>query len=138
MSPQSAVLDLKHPATVSAFRTAQWLIGLYFGIGFGTLIAIILLRNHHNDVNAAVWIRGSAVVLSAMALAAFRHRAEAGSRNAFQRLRIIAIVTPIVIAVIVALPGTFPLWMKIDQVACGLVMAAVAVIVSRLRGIFAA
>ncbi|HVX46503.1 MAG TPA: hypothetical protein VHC49_21595 [Mycobacteriales bacterium] len=120
------------------FRTVQWLIGLYFGIGFATLVAAILLRNHHDEVNAAVWIRTSAVVLSALALAAFRRRAEAGSASAFRRLRIIATVTPIVIAVIVALPGTFPLWMKIDQIACGLVMAAVAVIVSRLRGTFAA
>lgn len=135
---KTAVRDLQHPETVTAFRTVQWLIGIYFGIGFVTLVAIILLRNHHDDVNSAVWTRGIIVVVSAMVLAAFRHRAEQGSRSAFRRLRVIAIITPIAIAVIVALPGTFPLWMKVDQVFCGLVMIAVAAIANgrHLRGVF--
>lgn len=136
---KTAVHDLQHPETVTAFRTVQWLIGIYFGIGFGTVIAIILLRNHHDEVNSAVWTRGIIVVVSAMVLAAFRRRAaEEGSRNAFRRLRIIAIITPIAIAVIVALPGTFPLWMKIDQLVCGIVMIAVAAIANgrHLRAVF--
>ena len=44
------------------------------------------------------------------------------------------------IAVIIALPGTFPLWMKIVQGVCGLILLGVVVIVNgrRLRSLFAA
>jgi hypothetical protein len=44
------------------------------------------------------------------------------------------------IAVIIALPGTFPLWMKIEQGVCGLILLGVVVIVNgrRLRSLFAA
>ena len=48
--------------------------------------------------------------------------------------------TVVAIAAIIALPGTFPLWMKIEQGACGLLLASVVVTVngSRLRSLFAA
>jgi hypothetical protein len=44
------------------------------------------------------------------------------------------------IAVIIALPGTFPLWMKIEQGVCGLILLGVVVIVNgrHLRSLFAA
>ena len=44
------------------------------------------------------------------------------------------------IAVIIALPGSFPLWMKAEQGVAGLFMIGVAVLVngSQLRSLFAA
>ena len=44
------------------------------------------------------------------------------------------------IAVIITLPGTFPLWMKIEQGVCGLILLGVVLIVNgrRLRSLFAA
>ena len=46
----------------------------------------------------------------------------------------------VAIAVIIVLPGTFPLWMKIEQGACGLLLAGVVVIVNggHMRSLFAA
>ena len=46
----------------------------------------------------------------------------------------------VAIAVIIALPGTFPLWMKIEQGVCGLILIGVAVIVNgrHMRSLFAA
>jgi hypothetical protein len=44
------------------------------------------------------------------------------------RLRIISIVTTVAIVVIVALPGTFPVWLKIEQSACGVLMLGVALL----------
>ncbi len=42
--------------------------------------------------------------------------------------------------VIIALPGTFPLWMKIEQGVCGLLLIGVAVLVNgkHLRSSFGA
>lgn len=44
----------------------------------------------------------------------------------------------VVIVVIIALPGTFPLWMKIEQGVCGLLLLGVVVAVNskHLRSTF--
>ena len=51
-----------------------------------------------------------------------------GSRGAFRRLRIISIVTTVAIVVIVVLPGTFPVWLKVEQSVCGVLMLGVALL----------
>jgi hypothetical protein len=45
----------------------------------------------------------------------------------------------VAIAVIIALPGTFPLWMKIEQGVCGLLLLGVVLVVNgkHLRSAFA-
>ena len=67
-------------------------------------------------------------------------RAARGSRAAYLRLRIISAVLVVAIAVIVALPGRFPLWMKAEQGVAGLLMVGVAVLVNGrgLRSLFVA
>lgn len=59
---------------------------------------------------------------------------------AFRRLRIGSAVIVVAIAVIIALPGSFPLWMKAEQGVAGLFMIGIAVLVNRshLRSLFAA
>jgi len=44
----------------------------------------------------------------------------------------------VAIVVIIALPGTFPLWMKFEQGVCGLLLLGVALIVNgkHLRSVF--
>jgi hypothetical protein len=104
-----------------------------------TLAAIIVMRHHASVVNPAVWVRGTIVVASALLMTTFAARAARGSRAAYRRLRIVSAVMVMAIAVIVSLPGTFPLWMKIEQGACGLLLIAVVVLVNRqgLRAAFA-
>ena len=70
----------------------------------------------------------------------FTVRASTGASRPYLRLRIISIVMPAVMVVIIALPGTFPLWMKIEQGVCGLLLIGVAVRVNgkHLRSSFAA
>ncbi len=118
--------SLNHPHTLEAFGNIRRLIFGYLGISVLALVAIVLLRNDSADVNSAVWTRAIIVVITAVLLLIFTARAAAGSRGAYRRLRIISIITPVAIACIIALPGTFPLWMKIEQGVCGLVMIAVA------------
>jgi hypothetical protein len=99
-----------------------------------------LLRNDASVVNAAVWIRGTVVAVSAALMFAFTVRAVGGSRAAYRRVRIISAAMVLAIAVIIALPGTFPLWMKIEQGACGLILVGVIAVVNGkpLRSLFAA
>ncbi|MDL4773749.1 hypothetical protein [Actinomadura xylanilytica] len=132
--------DLDHPRTHRAFRTVKLLIGAYLAISVLTLVAAFLLRGNADEVNDTVWVRGTIVVISALPTFAFAARAARGSRRAFRRLRIISAVMVVAIIVIVSLPGLIPLWMKIEQGVCALLLAGVAVIVNggRLRALFAA
>ena len=79
------------------------------------------------------------VVAAAGLMLLFAARAMQGSRGAYRRLRIISIVTVVAIAAIIASPGPFPAWLKVEQGLCGLIMAGVAVLAngSRLRALFA-
>ncbi|HEX9335628.1 MAG TPA: hypothetical protein VF892_07070 [Pseudonocardiaceae bacterium] len=126
--------------TRTAFRGIRLLAGGYLGISVLTLAAIVLLRNHTAIVNDAVWVRGTIVVASSVLTLLFTVRAARGSRRAFLRLRILTGVMVVAIAVIIALPGTFPLWMKIEQGVCGLLLLGVVVLVNgrRMRSSFAA
>lgn len=116
------------------------LVGGYLGISVATLVAIVLLRNHTAIVNSAVWIRGTIVVASALLTLSFAARAARGSRGAYRRLRIISVVMVVAIATIIALPGTSPMWMKVEQGVCGLLLIGVAVLVNgrHMRSLFAA
>ncbi|MFI6349278.1 hypothetical protein [Streptomyces sp. NPDC050560] len=130
-----------HPAAAqseAAFRGTRLLTAGYLTVSVLTLVAVILLRHHHSLVNDAVWTRGVIVVASAAVTYTCAVRAAKGSRGAFRRLRVISAAMVAAIVVIIALPGTFPLWMKIDQGFCGALLLMVAVLVNgrRLRSLF--
>lgn len=129
-----------HPRTVAAFRKVKLLVGGYLGISVLAVVAIGLLRHHSAEVNSAVWTHGILVAASALGAFTVTVRAARGSRSAYRRLRIMSVVLVVAIAVIIALPGSFPLWMKAEQGVAGLFMIGVAVLVngSQLRSLFAA
>jgi hypothetical protein len=131
---------ITEPPTVRAFAPIKVLVGSYVGISLLTVIAIALMRNHPAEVNSAVWTRGIIVVLSALLTLSFTVRAARGDRRAYLRLRIIAAIMTVAVLVIIALPGTFPVWMKLEQGACGLLLITVCVLANRegFRALFAA
>jgi hypothetical protein len=131
---------LTHERSVAAFRSIKLLVSGYVGISLLTLVAIVLLRNHASIVNDAVWVRASIVVASSLLTLSFTVRAARGSRQAYRRLRIISGVMVVAIAVIISLPGTFPVWLKVEQAVCGLALLGVATIANgrHLRSVFAA
>ncbi len=138
MPAPSAALD--HPRTAAAFRRIKLLAGGYLGISALAVVAIVLLRHHPAEVTSAVWTHGVLVAASALVAFGLAVRAARGSRGAYRRLRISSAVIVVAIAVIIALPGSFPLWMKAEQGLAGLFMIGVAVLVNRshLRSLFAA
>jgi hypothetical protein len=124
--------------TDKAFQAIKELVAGYLAVSVLTLAAIIVMRNHPHDVNSAVWTRGVIVVASAALTLLFTIRAAGGSRRSYLRLRIISTVMPFAIAVIIAWPGTFPAWMKVEQGVCGLLLIAIAVMANgkHLRCVF--
>jgi hypothetical protein len=127
-----------HARSRAALRSVTALVGTYLGVSVLTLIAIIVFRNDPAVVNIAVWIRGSIVVASATLMFVFAVRASGGAPRAFLRVRLISAIMLVAIVVIIALPGTFPLWMKLEQAVCGLLLLFVVFLVNgrRLRAFF--
>ncbi|MCK7625221.1 hypothetical protein MUU72_19275 [Streptomyces sp. RS10V-4] len=131
---------VRHPRSVTALRGVRLLVGGYLALSVLTLVAIYLLRGDAAAVNDAVWVRAGIVAVSALLTFVFAVRAARGSRGAYRRLRIVAAVMTAAIAVIIAVPGPFPLWLKIEQGVCGLALLGVLVLANgrHLRGVFAA
>ncbi|MEV4146760.1 hypothetical protein AB0J40_24050 [Amycolatopsis sp. NPDC049691] len=119
--------------TTTGFRPVLLLTGGYAVLSVLTLGAIVLLRNDHALVTDAVWVRATLVAASSLLTFAFARGAARGSRKGLLRLRIVAAVMLVAIAVVVALPGLFPAWLRIEQAGCGLLLLAVTVLVNGRR-----
>ncbi|MFD5468113.1 hypothetical protein ACFWIQ_35680 [Kitasatospora sp. NPDC127059] len=132
--------DLHHPDIRRAFRTVRRCVAAYLGLSAATMVAAFALRSHTDLITPAVWIRGILVLAGAAVTLLLTVRAAGGSHGAFRRLRIISGVMLVAIAAIIAVPGVFPVWMKIEQGLCGLALLGVAVVINgrRLRTLFAA
>jgi hypothetical protein len=98
-----------------------------------TVVAIVLMRNYPSLVPPQVWVRGFIVAAAALLLASFARNSARGSRRSYLRLRFASAITLVAIVVIIALPGDFPLWMKIEQGACGVLLFGVVVLVNGRR-----
>jgi hypothetical protein len=120
--------DLRHRAML---RSVTALVATYLGLSVATLIAIVILRDNPVLVNTAAWVRASFAVANAALMFGFARRAMRGAPRALLRVRIISAVVLVAIAVIVSVPGTFPLWLKIEQGACGILLLGVVVLVNR-------
>ena len=130
---------LNQPQSRTALHNVQLLVGGYLGLSVLTLVAIVLLYNNTAIVTPAVFVRGTIVVLSTLLTTFFVARMARGSRAGYLGLRLESAIMFVAIAVIIALPGLFPLWMKIEQGVCGLLLLGVVVVVNgkHLRSTFA-
>lgn len=131
--------QLNHPRSRMAFHRVKVFALCYLGTSVLTFVAIILLRNNTAIVTPAVWIRGTIVVASACLTTFFAYQMARGRSRAYLRLRLVSAIMLVAVVVIVALPGTFPLWMKIEQGICGLFLLGIVVVVNKkcLRSAFA-
>ena len=123
------------PATVSvqrdpAVRAVRVLTGAYLALSVLTLGAIFLLRDDPAMVTDVVWVRATIVALSALLTFLFARSAASGSKRGLLRLRIVSAVMTVAIVVIVSIPGFLPLWVRLEQGVCGLLLLAVVVLVN--------
>ncbi|MET8851022.1 hypothetical protein [Amycolatopsis sp. NPDC004625] len=117
----------------AGFRPVLLLTGAYAGLSLLTFVVIVVFRNHPAMVTDAVWVRATIVVASSLLTFAFARSAARGSRKGLLRLRIVSAVMLVAIAVIVVLPGLFPLWLRIEQAACGVLLLGVTLLVNGRR-----
>jgi hypothetical protein len=108
-------------------RTVVKLLAAFLVISVGTVAAAVLMRHHPALVTPAVWVRTPLVAASAAVLLLFARRAAAGHRASFRRLRVISMVVLAAIVAVVAWPGAFPTWLRVEQAVCGVVMLSVVV-----------
>ncbi|MGV9301205.1 hypothetical protein [Amycolatopsis sp. NPDC003676] len=121
------------PATVSEqprIRAVRALTGAYLALSVLTLGAIFLLRNDPSMVTDVVWVRATIVAASALLTFLFARSAARGSKRGLLRLRIVSAVMTVAIIVIVSIPGFLPLWVRLEQGVCGLLLLGVVVLVN--------
>jgi peptidoglycan/LPS O-acetylase OafA/YrhL len=120
-------------------RRVRLCTGAYLALSLAAVAALVLHRYDHVAGNASAWTH--AIIVAATALGSFSASIVAGrgSRGAFIRLRVMSVVLVLAVLVIVALPGSFPLWMKLAEATGAALMAVVAVTVNgpTLRAHFA-
>ncbi|HZE39477.1 MAG TPA: hypothetical protein VE172_11775 [Stackebrandtia sp.] len=128
------------PGIRQTLRTVKALSLGYLTLSVLTMAFAVAMRHHRTIVTDAVWVRGSIVALSAVVTTLFAVKAARGGRAMFLRLRIVSAVMVVAIAVVISIPGLFPVWMRIEQGVCGLMLIGVVALVNgrRLREAFAA
>jgi hypothetical protein len=106
-------------------NTVVKLLAAFLVISVSTVVAVVLMRHKPALVSTAVWVRTPLVAASAAMLLLFARRAAAGHRGSFRRLRIISMVVLAAIIGVVAWPGAFPVWLRVEQAVCGVFMLSV-------------
>lgn len=102
-------------------KTTRILVASYLTLSILTVVAVFLMRDHAGLVNTAVWVRTCIVAASAALMMSFV------VRRACTRLRIVSTIMLVAITVILAVPGDFPLWLKVEQAICGLLLVGVVI-----------
>jgi hypothetical protein len=137
--PMVAENRLNDPRTQSAFRVVKPIVGGYVGISVLALVTAYVWRNDAALVTDVVWVRGFIVLVTSLLILSFALGAARGRRRAWLRLRFASGIMVVAIVVLVAWPGLLPLWMRIEQGVCGLLLLIVAFIVNseHMRAVFA-
>ena len=116
-------------------RNVVWLVGGYAAVSALTLGTMVALRDDAAMVTPAVWVRGTIVAAASLLTLFLAARAARGEPKMLLRLRIVTAIMLVAIVVIVALPGAFPVWFRLEQAICGLLLAPVVVQVNRRRAV---
>ena len=114
-------------------RNMIWQIRGYVAVSWVTVAAMVAFRNDPAMVTPAVWTRGTIVAVASLLTLLFAARAARGHRKMLLRLRIVTAIMLAAIVVIVALPGAFPVWFRLEQALCGLLLLPVVITLNRRR-----
>jgi hypothetical protein len=109
-------------------HTIGRLVDAYVVLAALALVVAELLHGHRAP---ATRTHAIIVLVSGLLTRRFTAQALQGSRRALLRLRIVTIVVPVAIAVVIAIPGDFPIWMKLEQAVGFVLLAAVAALLNR-------
>jgi hypothetical protein len=129
---------LSSPSTLVAFRCVKILLVTVFVVSIVVLVFAFVNRSNPGLVNAVVWIRGIAVAAAAVILYGFAVIALHGRTWAYHRLRLLSFLIPCGVVLLIVAPGEFPLWMKVEQGFCGILVLLAGLIINRreVRALF--
>ncbi|MFC4052081.1 hypothetical protein ACFOY4_20555 [Actinomadura syzygii] len=128
------------PDAREKLHIAKVLLGGYAAVSVLTLLAIVVFSGDSDLVTGAVWVRGSILAAASLITFALGVSMARGSRSAYRRVRIIALAQVAAIAVIESIPGSFPVWFKVENGVCGtlLIIVVLLTLARTVRAAFAA
>lgn len=114
---------------MSRLRLARTVVLAYAALSVLTVVALaILSKAAPSQVDAHAWVRGVIIAATSLLLIRFAAGALAGDARMLLRLRIVvAILLVAVVAVLFFL--SLPAWMVIEQAACAVLLAVVALLI---------
>jgi len=115
----------EHPRTVRAFMGIRWLLLAETVVGLTAVFIAAVLTSRGEHVPLAVWFRSTVVLMITLTLYVFAWRAQLGYWWAYARLRLFSRIFPIVTLVVAAIPGLYPFWMVVEQIAFSLIMIGI-------------
>ncbi|RKR76082.1 hypothetical protein [Frondihabitans australicus] len=106
---------------------------VYAGLSVAAVAALaVLTAVAPHEVSSAAWIRGVIVALTSLLTLRFAVAATRRRPRALLRLRIVSVILIVAFAVVLfVLP--LPAWMVVEQLACLVVLAGLAVVAFRAR-----
>lgn len=120
--------------TPSSLRVARLLMTIYMVISVLTVVALaVLTATAPQLVNDEAWVRGVILAGTSILTLTFARQAARGRPQGLTRLRVVVailLVAVVVVLFVLKLPG----WMVVEQVVCGALLLATAVLVYRTHG----
>ncbi|WP_345437669.1 hypothetical protein [Microbacterium gilvum] len=124
---------LDSPALHRDWLVVRVLLGVAIMLGVSAVGIAFWLTLQGVPEPVLVWFRSVVVLGLTGGLGYFSFRAEQGWLWAYSRMRLFSFVFPAVTLVIAAVPGLYPFWMTVEQVAFAAIMLTVGAILSTRR-----
>jgi hypothetical protein len=119
------------PANKTPLRAARLLVGGYVALSVLTVATVIVLsRLAPDQVNPQAWVRSIIVAGTSFLTLRFAVLAAQGRPRALLRLRLVVLILLVAIIAVLFFVS-LPLWMIVEQSACGLLLAGTAMVIFR-------
>ncbi|MER5639652.1 hypothetical protein ABT095_22170 [Kitasatospora sp. NPDC002227] len=134
MENTTAVLDNATTAaafdsrTHAVFAAAKQSLKIYAGFGVAGILVVLAVALSGQTVIPFMWVRAALLPVVALILLRMVGKAEAGSRQSYDRIAKLTLVMPIAIVGVDLIPGVCPLWFAGLQAVCVLPVVRVAIL----------
>ena len=122
---------LNHPGIQQAFGKMRKSIAVYGAFSVAVLLVVVILSLNGEKVSSFMWGRTGGMFASAAVTYWLLGLASRGSRSAYVRVCVIAVVVPIAVIVVDSIPGALPLWFVVLQIAGAVALAPTVFLVNR-------